>query len=85
MMSGYVFEKKITLGNIIQIVMIIFTVIAGYATIKTRVDANTVAVKTNIESIAQMRHDTDGLDVLTYKVDNNAKTLARIEAKLDEQ
>lgn len=84
-MSGYIFEKKITLGNVIQISVLLIAVIGGYIGIKTSVDANTLAIKANVEAIAQMRGDTDGLDVLNYKVDANAKTLARIEKILDSE
>jgi len=83
-MSGYIFEKKITLGNMIQILILAVAVIGGYFGIKTSVDANTVAIKANVHSIAKMRGDMDSLDVLNYKVDANAKALARIEKKLDE-
>ena len=83
-MSGYTFEKKISLGNIIQILLLAFALIGGYFGMKASIDANTTVIKANSEAISQMQGETQGLDVLTYKVDANAKTLARIESKLDE-
>ena len=81
-MNGYSFEKKITLGNIIQIVVLSVAVIGGYFGIKTSVNANTASHKANAEAIRSMQAQTSGMDVLLFKVDMNTAALSRIEEKL---
>lgn len=83
-MSGYTFEKKISLGNIIQIGLLGIAIIGGYFGMKASIDANTKAHQINTKAISQMQSETQSLDVLTYKVDSLTSTVARIEAKLDD-
>ena len=83
-MSGYSFEKKITLGNMIQILILSVAVIGGFFGIKSAVNANTVAHMANAEAIRSMQAQTSGMDVLIFKVDMNTAALSRIEEKLDD-
>ena len=83
-MSGYSFEKKITLGNIIQIIILSVALIGGFFGIKSAVDANTAAHMANSEAIRAMQTQTSGMDVLIFKVDMNTAALSRIEEKLND-
>ena len=57
---------------------------AAWFGIVANVDANAMVAENNKEAIVVLEEKTDGLDVIEFKVDANAKVLARIEAKLDE-
>ena len=77
-------NTQINVGNIITILLVLFGGFAAWFGIVSKVDANEVASTNNRAAIVVIEEKTDSIDVIEFKVDMNARALARIEAKLDE-
>jgi len=78
--SGLSIKKEV---NITTLITILFAAAAFYFGTTYSVQANSDAHKKNADEIERIKEQTDGLDVLLLRVNMNAKSLARIEAKLD--
>ena len=84
MAKTFQFEKTLTLGNVIQILLIAGGLAGGYFGMKASIDANTRAIEQNIIHIKNMQAETESLDVLSYKVDQLSQAIMRVEEKLDD-
>lgn len=78
------FDKKISLGNVLQIGVIVIGIVGMYFALKYGQAANTVAIERNTIAIQKLVEDSEGNDVLEYKVDQLTESVARIEKKLDD-
>ena len=77
-------NTQINVGNIITILLVLFGGFAAWFGIVSKVDANEIVGSSNKSAIVVIEEKTDSIDVIEFKVDMNARALARIEAKLDE-
>lgn len=77
-------NTQINVGNIITILLVLFGGFAAWFGIVSKVNANETSSVNNKAAIVVIEEKTDGIDVIEFKVDMNARALARIEAKLDE-
>ena len=80
-MDGFTLKKDI---NVTTITTFIVAVAAFYFGTKGALAANAQAAADNKAAIELIEEKTDNIDVIEFKVDMNARALARIEAKLDE-
>ena len=55
-MSGYTFEKKITLGNVLQIAVIVVAIMSAYFAVIGQVKMNTNTIE-RIEIVVQQNSD----------------------------
>lgn len=72
-------DTNISVGNILTIGTILFGGIMAWFAIVEKVNASDTRSLANQQSIITIQEKTDGLDVIEFKVDMNAKSLARIE------
>lgn len=81
--SGWI-EGKVTVGNLITIVLIVASVIFTYASMQGRLDT----VEKNLEVINKTYVNRDALDgeryITGYKLDDLKSRMERIERKLDQ-
>lgn len=73
------FEMKITLGNVIQILIIAAAVVSGYASLSSGVTSNRESTRVNSNFIEINRNSIRGIEVETR---SQAILLGRIEESL---
>lgn len=80
-MSNFTVKKDINLATIASVLV---AGAAFYFGTTYAVKANAKSASDNKAAIIVIDEKISGLDLVEFKLENNAKALARIEAKLDE-
>jgi len=83
-MSGYTFEKRITLGNLIQIAVIIAGIFGAYFAIIGDVKINEQNILRIEKTVEQNSEITRKIDVIENEIGHISQSLQRLEQKLDE-
>ena len=83
-MTAYKFDRTISLGNLIQVIVLSLAAISFFFGLRASVAANTDAIKQNSAIIKEIQREIGGVDVIQNELHHLQDSLERIEKKLDE-
>lgn len=84
MTSGYSFKKEISLGNIIQVAVLIVGMTGGYFVVIGDIETNRRQIVRLEKTVDQNSNFTRKIDVIENELGHIASTLDRLEEKLDD-